>query len=65
MKLVLILLASCAVTPPSDPKSPASPQAQTGRLAGAPATLRQGVAIYADVPALRIEPMPMHHHHGS
>jgi hypothetical protein len=66
--LALLLLASCAVDPPAlTARHPANPAAATGRLAGAPATLRPGVATYADVPALRSgSPEPMqHHHHGS
>jgi hypothetical protein len=63
MKVLLFMLASCAVdaTTPSA-QHPASPLAPIGRLAGAPATLRPGVATYTDVPALRTEPAPMHHH---
>ncbi|MEO8846645.1 MAG: hypothetical protein ABI591_27105 [Kofleriaceae bacterium] len=65
--LALILLASCAVEPSAlTAQHPANPSADTGRLAGAPATLRPGVASYVDVPALRTDPAPApHHHHGS
>ncbi len=64
--LVLALVAACALPPAPLPAShPASPSAPTGRLAGAPATLRPGVAGYLDVPALRTGPAPVHHHPGS
>ena len=67
MKLaVLLLVAGCAVDPPSlAPQHPANPRAAPGRLAGAPATLRAGVATYQDVPAIRTDAPPVHHHHGS
>jgi hypothetical protein len=61
--LILIFVAGCAIDAPTS--ALCSPTAPIGRLAGAPATLRPGVATYADVPALRTEPPPMHHHHGS
>ncbi|HEX7699135.1 MAG TPA: hypothetical protein VF403_00350 [Kofleriaceae bacterium] len=65
--IALLLFASCAVDPPAlNAQNPVNPSAAAGRLAGAPATLRPGVATYADVPALRSGPEPMqHHHHGS
>jgi hypothetical protein len=65
MRLVLAFVAGCAMAPASLPAShPASPSAPTGRLAGAPATLRAGAAVYADVPPLRTETAaPQHHHH--
>lgn len=64
--LLLILAASCAVDAPgTSAQHPATPSAAIGRLAGAPATLRPGVATYTDVPALREQPAPVHHHHGS
>jgi len=63
----ILLVASCAVDPPAlTAQHPANPSAAAGRLAGAPPTLRPGVATYADVPALRDGPAPVqHHHHGS
>ncbi|HTR51697.1 MAG TPA: hypothetical protein VMJ10_13370 [Kofleriaceae bacterium] len=64
MRALLALVAGCAIAvPPPGPTSPASAQAPIGRLAGAPATLRPGVVVYSDVPAIRAAPMPMHHHH--
>ncbi|MEO6773445.1 MAG: hypothetical protein ABI467_10560 [Kofleriaceae bacterium] len=59
-------VAGCAPsTPALGAHHPANPAAPTGRLAGAPVTLRPGVVDYPDVPALRTGPAPMHHHHGS
>jgi len=56
-------LAACAVHEPALPADhPASPHAPIGRVAGAPASLRPGVVVYPDVPAVRAEP-PAHHHH--
>lgn len=64
MRLVWIFVAGCAVAPAALPGShPASASAPPGRLAGAPAELRPGVVVYADVPALRTAPPPAHHHH--
>ena len=63
MKLVLLLCASCAISPRALPADhPANASAPTGRLAGAPAELRPGVVVYEGLPALRAEP-PAHHHH--
>jgi hypothetical protein len=66
MRLVFaILLAGCSVaaTPPAA-THPASASAPTGRLAGAPPSLRAGVVVYPDVPPLRAaEPAGHHHHH--
>jgi hypothetical protein len=64
-----VALGACATAPAALPAAhPANPSAPTGRLAGAPATLRPGVATYADVPATHAEPAEPavhHHHHGS
>ena len=50
----LLLLAACAAPKRTVPSShPASREAPTGRLAGAPASLRPGVVDYKDVPAMR------------
>ncbi len=63
--LVLILVGGCAVDPAAlAPTHPASSRAPVGRLAGAPASLRPGVVEYPDVPAMRTEPAPQHHHHA-
>jgi hypothetical protein len=63
---VLLLVAGCAAEAPAlAPQHPANPRAATGRLVGAPATLRTGVATYEDVPKVRTDPPPVHHHHGS
>jgi hypothetical protein len=64
MRAVLVaLVTSCAVTPPPLPAShPASASAPIGRLAGAPAELRPGVAGY-ELPVHRDEPAQHHHHH--
>lgn len=49
-----LLVAGCAVRAPALTKNhPASPTAETGRLAGAPPALRPGVVDYKEVPALR------------
>lgn len=61
MRFVLLLVAGCAVSPPPPPVA-ARADAPTGRLAGAPASLRPGVVAYPDVPVHAAEP-PMHHHH--
>jgi len=64
MRLVVALLAGCAVAAPQLPADhPASPHAPNGRLAGAPPSLRPGAVHYDDVPALRTGPPPVHHHH--
>jgi hypothetical protein len=61
--LLLTAVASCAVThAPPAATSPANPSAPTGRLAGAPATLRRGVVQY-DLPAVRQQAPAEHHHH--
>lgn len=61
--LALILSVGCAIDAPAlSPQHPANPAAPTGRLAGAPASLRPGVASYPDVPVSPPEP-PAHHHH--
>jgi hypothetical protein len=62
MRLLVILLAACAVPAPARPAA-ARADAPTGRLAGAPATLRPGVVSYSDVPATRAAPPAHHHHH--
>jgi len=60
-----IVLAGCAVDAPAlAPANPASASAPTGRLAGAPATLRPGVVTYAGLPAIINTPPPPHHHHS-
>jgi len=62
MRVVLVLLlASCAVTPPPAPQAARS-DAPAGRLAGAPAALRPGVVAYPDLPSAPA-PVPVHHHH--
>ena len=62
--LALVVVAACAATAPALPADhPASPRAPTGRLAGAPPSLRPGAVRYDDVPALRTAPPPEHHHH--
>jgi len=64
--VVVVTLAGCAVDSPAlDAHHPANPAAPSGRLAGAPPTLRSGVVDYKDVPALRTGDAPVHHHHGS
>ena len=65
MRLAWLVLASgCAVTAPALPAShPANPQAPAGRLAGAPPSLRAGVASYPDVPPLEAEKPRGHDHH--
>ncbi len=64
MRLVIALACGCgcAVTAPALPPA-ANPQAPIGRIAGAPATLRPGVAGYDDLP--KPQPPAPHHHHGS
>jgi len=59
----VVLLAACATTASLPPDHPARATAPTGRLAGAPASLRPGVAGYPDLPAQREPPPPTHHHH--
>ncbi len=62
--LALVLVAACATAaPPLAADHPANPRAPTGRLAGAPPSLRPGAVKYDDVPALRTTAPPMHHHH--
>jgi len=64
---LLILLGACAVKAPAlTAQHPASPSAETGRLAGPPPALRPGVVDYKDVPALRKgdDDGGGHHHHG-
>jgi len=64
MRALLLLLTACAVqAPPLSAKHPASPQADGGRLAGAPASLRTGIVEYKDVPAVPQQPAVHHHHH--
>jgi hypothetical protein len=63
-RLALVFLVACAVPPPARPTA-AKADAPTGRLAGAPATLRPGVVSYPDVPAIKAAPPMHHHHHGS
>ena len=61
-----LVLAGCAVSrSPLPANHAANPKAPTGRLAGAPASLRPGVVEYKDVPAMRTEAPPEHHHHGN
>jgi hypothetical protein len=63
MRLVAFVLAGCAVSSPALPhEHPANPTAPTGRLAGAPATLRPGVVDYA-LPATKPAEPEVHHHH--
>jgi len=63
MRLFLALaIAGCAVTPPPPPAA-ARADAPTGRLAGAPASLRPGVVTYPDLPAAQTAPPAHHHHH--
>jgi hypothetical protein len=63
--LALMLLAGCAIDAPAlAPANPASISAPTGRLAGAPATLRPGVVAYPGLPAITNTAPPIHHHHG-
>jgi len=64
MRLLWVaLLAACATTAQLSRDHPARSTAPTGRLAGAPASLRPGVANYPDLPARREPPPPTHHHH--
>lgn len=61
--VIALLFVGCAVPrAPLPATSPANPAAPTGRLAGAPATLRSGVVQY-DLPAVRHEAPAEHHHH--
>jgi hypothetical protein len=61
--VIALLLAGCAVPhAPLASTSPANPSAPTGRLAGAPATLRSGVVQY-DLPPVREQAPAEHHHH--
>ena len=64
MKLAIIAcsagLVGCATVAEVPPV--ASPSAPIGRLAGAPATLRQGVVKY-DLPQVKPDDMQHHHHH--
>ena len=63
MRALVLLVCGCALAAPSMPAGhPASASAPTGRLAGAPATLRAGAVKYDDVPAVRAQE-PHHHHH--
>jgi hypothetical protein len=65
MRLVALVLAGCAVSVPAPATThPANPAAPTGRLAGAPATLRPGVVDYALPAAKPAEPEHVHHHHA-
>ena len=57
------LVGACAARPVAPAAShPANPAAPTGRLAGAPASLRPGVVVYPDVPATRTAPAHPHKH---
>ena len=60
---MLALALGCGTHPQLPADHPAQPGAPTGRLAGAPASLRAGVVQYPDVPAVRSEPPAAHHHH--
>jgi hypothetical protein len=61
--VIALVLAGCAVPrAPLAKASPANPAAPTGRLAGAPATLRSGVVQY-DLPPVREQAPAEHHHH--
>lgn len=64
MRLVALFLAGgCAATAPALPAShPANSHAATGRLAGAPPSLRAGVVAYPDVPPLDTEKRGHDHH---
>lgn len=62
-KLVLVLLAGCAVSPSLDARHPASDKAVPGRLAPAPASLRANVIAYPDVPKPSEKKPGGHHHH--
>jgi len=62
-RAALLLVAACATHAPLPADHPARSTAPTGRLAGAPASLRPGVASYPDLPAQREPPPPTHHHH--
>jgi hypothetical protein len=64
MRAAFVLVAACAVAPAPLPAShPANAAAPASRLAGAPATLRPGVAGYTDLPAPRANEPTHHHHH--
>jgi hypothetical protein len=65
--LVLFLASGCAVRAPAlSAQHPASPSAESGRLAGAPPSLRPGIVDYKDVPPVRQgdDQGGGHHHHG-
>jgi hypothetical protein len=60
---LVFVVAGCAIAPrPLPATHPSSAGAPVGRLAGASATLRPGVAGYDDLPAPRATE-PAHHHH--
>jgi len=61
--VIVALVLGCGTHPRLAADHPAQPSAPTGRLAGPPASLRPGVVQYPDVPAVRSEPPPAHHHH--
>ena len=62
--VMLLVLSGCAVSrAPLSSTSPANPTAPTGRLAGAPATLRSGVVQYDLAPVRQQAPAEHHHHH--
>jgi hypothetical protein len=62
---VVAAAGACAARAPAVPTThPASPSAPSGRLAGAPASLRPGVVVYPDVPAMRAPSAESHHHHA-
>jgi hypothetical protein len=68
MKLLLLALITACAVPKRQVATPhpASTEAPTGRLAGAPPSLRPGVIDYKDVPATHQgEPAngSGHHHH--
>jgi hypothetical protein len=61
--LLVVIISGCAVTPPAlDAQHPANAKAAPGRVAPAPPSLRVGVAVYPDVPAVA-PAKPVHHHH--
>ncbi len=64
--VIVFVIAGCAVRPPvRSAQDPASASADTGRLAGAPPSLRPGVVDYKNVPPLRSgdDDGGGHHHH--